>query len=295
MEATLIVVKGKANKSRVFVKLPSVIGRGRDADLRVAHPMVSRRHCELYDENGLMKIRDLGSLNGIVVGDQRVDRAILPPNAMFSVGPLTFRAEYEYVGAEVPSTGKAAARAEFDFQQHLTVEPAEAERPRADLAAEALSDSDEMGIAPADGALPDFSALVGQDVDSEGSDAGRASTPADTLPGVPGDSVDQGEQAITELPPTDPLLEIPAAGVAEQTEPEPTPPPTVPGGDRKAPGSKGPAKGPQNDRDQAQSDAEPGAGPDEGETGTDAAGTAEQEPDGGIDDDQLQKLLDELG
>jgi hypothetical protein len=224
MEATLIVVKGKANKSRVFVKLPSVIGRSREADLRVSHPMVSRRHCELYDENGLLKIRDLGSLNGILVGDQRVDQAILPPNAVFSVGPLTFRAEYEYVGGETPppSPGKATSPAETDFQQ-LPVESFEAQ-PAADPTAEVLADQDEVGIAPADGALPDFSALVDQDVDP---DAPHASMPADTLLGAP-DALDpQGEQGLAELPPTDSFPEIPEADVPQQTEPVPTPPPTV--------------------------------------------------------------------
>jgi pSer/pThr/pTyr-binding forkhead associated (FHA) protein len=98
MDAKLVVVGGKANKSLVSVKLPTVIGRSRQADLTVAHPMVSRKHCELYEADGLLMIRDLGSLNGLYVNGKQVSEAPLYPNAEFAVGPLTFRVEYEYTG-----------------------------------------------------------------------------------------------------------------------------------------------------------------------------------------------------
>ena len=43
-------------------------------------------------------LRDLGSLNGTMVGGRRVKEAPLPPQAEFTIGPLTFRAEYQYEG-----------------------------------------------------------------------------------------------------------------------------------------------------------------------------------------------------
>lgn len=98
MQAKLIVVGGKASKREVLLKLPSTIGRSREADLTVAHPMVSRKHCEAYEVGGLLMIRDLGSLNGTYVGGKRIREAPLPPNKEFTVGPLTFRARYEYSG-----------------------------------------------------------------------------------------------------------------------------------------------------------------------------------------------------
>jgi len=103
MDAKLTVVGGKASKSRVSVKLPAVIGRSRQADLTVAHPMVSRKHCELYEVDGLLKIRDLGSLNGLYVDGKQVSEAALHPNSEFVVGPLTFRVEYEFPGMLPPS------------------------------------------------------------------------------------------------------------------------------------------------------------------------------------------------
>jgi predicted component of type VI protein secretion system len=98
MEAKLVVVGGKVSKSIVPLALPTTIGRGRDAKLTIAHPMVSRKHCEVFEKDGLLMIRDLGSLNGTLIADQRVKEAPLPPNAEFTVGPLTFRVDYQFDG-----------------------------------------------------------------------------------------------------------------------------------------------------------------------------------------------------
>ncbi|MBU4399812.1 MAG: FHA domain-containing protein, partial [Planctomycetes bacterium] len=82
----------------VALKLPTVIGRGREAGLTVAHPMISRRHCELFEADGLLMVRDLGSLNGTVIDGRRIKESPLPPEGKFAIGPLTFRAQYEYEG-----------------------------------------------------------------------------------------------------------------------------------------------------------------------------------------------------
>ncbi|NUQ61763.1 MAG: FHA domain-containing protein [Pirellulales bacterium] len=94
MQAKLFVVGGKASKNEVTLKLPSVIGRSREADLTVAHPMVSRRHCEIFESEGVLKIRDLGSLNGTFVRRKQIQETELHPNEEFTIGPLTFRIEY---------------------------------------------------------------------------------------------------------------------------------------------------------------------------------------------------------
>lgn len=99
MNAKLKVVGGKANKGTISLKLPTVIGRSRKAGLTIAHPMISRRHCELYEaDDGLLMIRDFDSLNGTVIAERRIKEAALPPDAEFSIGPLTLRAEYAYEG-----------------------------------------------------------------------------------------------------------------------------------------------------------------------------------------------------
>ena len=98
MEAKLIVVGGKASKTTIALKLPTMIGRSREAGLTIPHPMISRQHCEVFEADGLLMVRDLGSLNGTMVGGRRIKESPLPPDAEFTVGPLTFRAEYAVRG-----------------------------------------------------------------------------------------------------------------------------------------------------------------------------------------------------
>lgn len=98
MEVKLTVVGGKANKREVVINLPATIGRSRDADLTVGHRMVSRKHCETYLDDGVMMIRDVGSLNGTYVKGRRVRSAPLLPGAKFTIGPITFRVHYQHSG-----------------------------------------------------------------------------------------------------------------------------------------------------------------------------------------------------
>jgi pSer/pThr/pTyr-binding forkhead associated (FHA) protein len=96
VEAKLIVVGGDAQSRHFELQLPTVIGRSRNTDLRLGHPLVSRHHCEVFEANGLLMVRDLGSLNGTFVGEQRIAEQAMPvkPGDLLTVGPVTFRAEY---------------------------------------------------------------------------------------------------------------------------------------------------------------------------------------------------------
>ena len=49
MNAKLVVVTGKTSKRIVELDLPCVLGRSREADVTVAHPLISRRHCEISE------------------------------------------------------------------------------------------------------------------------------------------------------------------------------------------------------------------------------------------------------
>ena len=71
MDARLIITGGKANRSEITVKLPAIVGRGSDADLTLAHPMVSRHHCKLLEVDGAVVLVDNGSTNGTYIGKKR--------------------------------------------------------------------------------------------------------------------------------------------------------------------------------------------------------------------------------
>jgi predicted component of type VI protein secretion system len=94
MKAKLVVVGGTTETTEVDLHLPAIIGRGRSALITVPHALVSRQHCELVEQDGKLVVRDLGSLNGTYVADQRVTEAVLEPGGLLTVGTVTFRAVY---------------------------------------------------------------------------------------------------------------------------------------------------------------------------------------------------------
>jgi hypothetical protein len=66
------------------------------------HPLVSRQHCELYETEGRLMVRDLGSLNGTFINNERISDAPLPSGELLTVGAVTFRAMYESGGHSGP-------------------------------------------------------------------------------------------------------------------------------------------------------------------------------------------------
>lgn len=95
MQATLIVVEG-AKRTRIPLKLPTTIGRGKTSKLRVRDSAVSRKHCEVIQGDGCLLIQDLGSSNGTTVNGRKIDGpTILRHEDLVSVGPVTFRFEYQ--------------------------------------------------------------------------------------------------------------------------------------------------------------------------------------------------------
>lgn len=106
LNVTLIVVGGDVKTPEVKLRLPSTVGRGRDCSIMLRHPLVSRQHCEIYESSGALMVRDLGSLNGTFVNNQRIEGdAPLQPGQLLTIGTVTFRAIYEdaVVGGQPPS------------------------------------------------------------------------------------------------------------------------------------------------------------------------------------------------
>ncbi len=70
-----------------------LIGRHSDADIRLALPDVSRRHCRfVFADNG-WQVFDLSSLNGVFVNGQRVQQAALSAGDHVRIGGLIFEVE----------------------------------------------------------------------------------------------------------------------------------------------------------------------------------------------------------
>ncbi len=91
MDVNLVLFK--KNGSQKIFSLPSsvtVIGRRRDCDLQIPLTRVSKRHCQLNRDQGVLKVRDLGSRNGTYLNGERIDEAVVQPGDYIGVGPITF-------------------------------------------------------------------------------------------------------------------------------------------------------------------------------------------------------------
>lgn len=101
LKAKLLVVGGDAKFGEVKLNLPTTIGRGREAILTLPHPLVSRLHCEIFERDGKLVVRDLESLNGTFVNNQKiVGEEVIEPEQLLTLGNVTFRAVYE-IGVSV--------------------------------------------------------------------------------------------------------------------------------------------------------------------------------------------------
>jgi pSer/pThr/pTyr-binding forkhead associated (FHA) protein len=80
---------------RIEVQQPHVVvGRHSEAEIRLASPDISRRHCRLVFENQLWRVIDLDSLNGVFVNGERMHEATLYQGDHLQIGKLTFLVEH---------------------------------------------------------------------------------------------------------------------------------------------------------------------------------------------------------
>ena len=83
-----------------------VVGRGTEADVRINDPGVSRRHIEFQVEGDLtgsltLRVRDLGSTNGMLVDGHRVTQTALHNGSTVKIGNTTMTVHLVEEGADV--------------------------------------------------------------------------------------------------------------------------------------------------------------------------------------------------
>jgi DNA-binding NtrC family response regulator len=88
----LTVVEGPDQGRETTAKKGVVrVGTSTSADLVLTDGAVSRRHFEVRQRAGDVRVRDLDSTNGTVVDGVRVFEAVLPPGALIRVGTTAIR------------------------------------------------------------------------------------------------------------------------------------------------------------------------------------------------------------
>ena len=96
MEIQISIFISNQLRATRSVSTPCVIGRSRQATLTIGHPVVSRRHCELFVDNDELKLRDVGSLNGTHFdSDILAGEVALQPGDSFRIGELTLIVNFQ--------------------------------------------------------------------------------------------------------------------------------------------------------------------------------------------------------
>ena len=92
MEMKLKVISGKHVGTEIAITGPKfMIGRAEDNHLRPSSELISRHHCELLIEGTKASLKDLGSRNGTLVNDQRVEgERVLQSGDRLTIGQLEF-------------------------------------------------------------------------------------------------------------------------------------------------------------------------------------------------------------
>lgn len=88
LKYTFTVTNGAdVGKEFTVEKLPVYIGRDPDARILLSGDLgVSRKHAEIYEREGIIRIRDLGSTHGTQVNGQRIDDKNLASGDRIQVG-----------------------------------------------------------------------------------------------------------------------------------------------------------------------------------------------------------------
>lgn len=74
MDAKLVVVSGKqAGKEIPISRSEFLIGRGEQCRLQLKSHLISRKHCAILVEEGVVSIEDFGSTNGTLVNGEKIE------------------------------------------------------------------------------------------------------------------------------------------------------------------------------------------------------------------------------
>jgi predicted component of type VI protein secretion system len=156
MEVKLIIISPEITPNEFRLPLPITIGRSREAKIKLVHGQISRLHCEIFESDGKVMVKDLGSLNGTFLDGKTVSEAELLPNAILVVGAVTLKAVYESartkkavvkavpVKAKITDTVKVTETIQSEFVDPLTMPGPEFTKTLASFPT--LDDVDEIEI-----------------------------------------------------------------------------------------------------------------------------------------------------
>jgi predicted component of type VI protein secretion system len=96
MVVRLVIEQGRRRRVFAIREPGGVLGRARGCAIRIPSPEISRRHCRVRLEDGLVYVEDLDSVNGTRLNGEFVsEKTLARPGDRLEVGPVAFVIEYE--------------------------------------------------------------------------------------------------------------------------------------------------------------------------------------------------------
>ncbi|HWE35623.1 MAG TPA: FHA domain-containing protein [Isosphaeraceae bacterium] len=123
MDYQLVVVRGRSATQTIHLANGvTTVGRQEGCQLRISSSQVSRRHCQLLEQQGALVVKDLGSSNGTFVNGRRIsDAQVLQAGDEISIGQVRFRIEYRNPSDSSKPSDTAVAQAVADEDVPMTV------------------------------------------------------------------------------------------------------------------------------------------------------------------------------
>jgi pSer/pThr/pTyr-binding forkhead associated (FHA) protein len=167
MEVKLKVISGSSAGQMIPVPGPKfLIGRADDCQLRPRSDLISRYHCVIMAEDGLVTVRDFGSKNFTYInGERLIGETELKPGDQLKVGPLEFelcitatvgagkRPKVESVQEAAERTAQGAGSGSFDVDDFLD-EAGDSTEARKDTQSIAVQQTEQV-VPPGTDAPPD--------------------------------------------------------------------------------------------------------------------------------------------
>lgn len=121
--AKLFVLSGSAIGSSFEIDGPTLIGRAKGVDVTLPEASVSREHARIApaDRQGVWRVVDLDSSNGLHVGGRRVTEALVRDGETFTLGEIELRLRDESAGT-APEQAQDGASSESDDEEELELE-----------------------------------------------------------------------------------------------------------------------------------------------------------------------------
>lgn len=116
--AAFVEVQDGTRSKLPIIRTPFTIGRRTDRDLSLWDPSVSRRHAEIErTPDGSFAVKDLDSLNGVYLNNEKINRAVLTDTDIIELGDVAIRFSLEMQFDLSDSEGAIPYDGEFPTDQ----------------------------------------------------------------------------------------------------------------------------------------------------------------------------------